>query len=65
MVQNEWKLNPESGGFEEEVFDLQGAFLTSITKTWQPWLTVHDCEIDNRNCETSGILHEIMELLAQ
>lgn len=65
IIQNEWTLRAGNDGFIEEVFDLQGAPLTSITKSWQPWLRVYDCQPGNRNCKTSGLLHEMMDLLAK
>lgn len=68
LVQNEWKLldTDRAAGFQSEIFDLEGAEVSSLTLSWDPWLTLTDCqEGGRRRCKTGGILHNLMDLLAR
>ena len=43
--------------------DLQGMPLRSMSLSWFPWLEIHSCDVNGRNCQTSGALHDFMNIL--
>ena len=66
IIENEWKLSKdEEDKFVEEVYDLMGAEVASVSDTWEPWEVLHDCDGHGRRCETRGILPQIMNGVAR
>ena len=64
VVSNIWIRN-ESTGFYQPEFNLQGAPFRVATLSYEPWLSVSDCNPAGKNCHTSGILHDLTNLLGQ
>ncbi len=62
MVRNLWPQDASTGKFRE-VYDLQGAEVSMLTLSWLPWLSIHDCDAEGRNCESRGILREVFDVL--
>ena len=70
FVVNPLRFYPTNGIIVEE-YNLQGLHLISMTLSWAPYFTVSNCKEGNhpkgpnKNCETSGYLHETMNLFAK
>ena len=44
---------------------LQGSHLSCLSADWAPWLTYSNCDSTGKNCQVAGMLHEIVEVLAE
>ena len=65
VVENIWSTKDVSTGFYQEEYDLHGANIRSLSLDWAPWFTIGKCQDgENRDCETSGVLREMMDTLA-
>ena len=70
IVTNRLAFNPANGIILED-YNLQGLHLVSMTLSWAPYLTVSNCREGkhpkgpNKNCETSGYLHETMNIFSK
>ena len=47
-----------------EKYDLQGMHIISVTLTWSPYFVIENCALVNTNCNGSGYLAEVMDVLA-
>ena len=62
-VANQWEHSKGSKYFKEE-FNLGGAPFKCSTLPYEPWLYLHGCDSYGRNCSTSGILPDFLDILA-
>jgi len=58
-------LSFSPSGRVKEQFNLGGLKIESITLSWAPYLTLGNCDVEGKNCQTvEGLLADYMNILA-
>lgn len=63
VVENKWDVNLATG-MVSRTFDLHGAPVTCLSKSWMSWVVLHDCDANGKDCKSKGILSEAMDIWA-
>ena len=63
LLEHEIDCQSEKCSLDLKGFSYENAIITQKAKEWPPWLFIHSCT-DNKFCASSGILHDIMDVMA-
>ena len=61
-VMNQLHFNVNGG--MDEIYDMKGLHIVSITLSWAPYFTLVDC-IENKHCRSEGYLTDVMNNLGE
>ena len=63
VLEHEIKCNNLSCSLKAFKYDFNGATISCETLNWAPWVIIKNCGV-GQICQSSGILHHVMEILA-
>lgn len=65
LLEHKIDCNSKKCSLDLKNFSYGNATIIQKAKTWHPWLSIGNCKEINRFCSSSGILHDIMDIIAR